>query len=843
MKLQLLILPLLFELNCAVAGTLPTYDMSPKFIEAVRADNWTETSTQPTTTSLSYDEAYSTLFPKPENVMKQPSGSLSGKLIFLLSGHGWTYNENRQKWATQRSISHGLIEDMSNQDQETVFADFLWNAGATIIPLRPIGYQSEERVICSSSDRAKFYGIWFVSDSPVYYAEFKDAQGAMFTRSNLKETALARFTPYFATEGLYPVYAWNRDGADRVNQTYRVRHAEGITEVMVNHKRVGKGWVYIGTFPFKQGESGCVEISNKVADPYDVDNQRVVLAEAIRFGNGLSKANLGGGVPEDTRETEGSNFWLKDSCGAGTYDDFVGDNTVSDPPKMSARMNRENEGSFFDRLYWSFHSNASGSPKANARGTIALWNQDEIRRTDYQEKLAAVTGKVMSDDMEKVMEYHPYKWVRRSNPTGNYINYGELRRDYFQNEMSSTLIEAAFHDNFEDASLLLEPSVRLAFGRACLHGILSWLQEVAPNASTLRMIPQTPEKISLHVPEAGKLKISWAMPPDNEILGAPADAIEISLVSNNTTKRFTVPASQTSLVLDGFSTTTLTKFSVYTNATNSGGSSLPSVRLAATPTHKPTALLVDGFMGFDRSMNRIDSAETGVKSGTGGAGSYERIYLPMINSKYVTSAISDTLTSNGVSFDSIQLAELDDLDLKGYSYVYILTGNQHISDDEYLTTATQKKLTAFLKTGGNLIVAGSHAPSLIPDTFRKTVFSSDVASTRTKLTQLDIVGDTLWAEKNTLLLGNNGNNTQYVPRFVDSMTPLHKTLTLGYWSGPDTAAIVINKLWPRGNKAILMSFGPELIYDQALRSKFIEGIHKGDVSMPLSMIESPGQSE
>src|SRR6202008_3971050 len=96
-----------------------------------------------------------------------------------------------------------------------------------------------------------------------------------------EETAYARYTPKIPEAGFYPVYAWTSSGGDRAtDQLYRVKHAGGITEVTVNHRRVGNGLVYLGTHYFEKGTNGYVDISNR-----SNSKDSIVVADMIRFGN------------------------------------------------------------------------------------------------------------------------------------------------------------------------------------------------------------------------------------------------------------------------------------------------------------------------------------------------------------------------------------------------------------------------------------------------------------------------------------------------------------------------------------------------------------------------------
>src|SRR5262245_11587083 len=78
----------------------------------------------------------------------QPTGGLSGKIVYIHAGHGITAaNESSGKWTFQRGPGLGMIEDLGNVDQMNFLADYLFRAGATIVPLRPVGHQTNEVVL------------------------------------------------------------------------------------------------------------------------------------------------------------------------------------------------------------------------------------------------------------------------------------------------------------------------------------------------------------------------------------------------------------------------------------------------------------------------------------------------------------------------------------------------------------------------------------------------------------------------------------------------------------------------------------------------------------------------
>ena len=142
-----------------------------------------------------------------------------------------------------------------------------------------------------------------------------------FANSSAAETATATYTPNIPQAGFYPVYAWASPGANRTSQLYEINHTGGLTEVRVDHRLVGNGWVYLGTYHFNAGSSsseGSVQVSNQ-----STVGGSVVIADAIRFGNGMGDLPWGssgigtGTVSGQPREDEGSILWVYRGLGQG----------------------------------------------------------------------------------------------------------------------------------------------------------------------------------------------------------------------------------------------------------------------------------------------------------------------------------------------------------------------------------------------------------------------------------------------------------------------------------------------------------------------------------------------
>lgn len=170
----------------------------------------------------------------------QPNGSMTGRIVFTSAGHGWTWTANG--WRTQRGVALEMNEDYGNLDQMTLFVAYCFNAGATVVPLRPVGYQTNEVVLDNDSPRVSWDGSWSDSTSGVFFGK-AGAVPYRFAAASQTETALATYTPAIPVAGRYPVYCWAAHGANRIRQLYRIFHTGGETRVRIPHDLVGKGWV------------------------------------------------------------------------------------------------------------------------------------------------------------------------------------------------------------------------------------------------------------------------------------------------------------------------------------------------------------------------------------------------------------------------------------------------------------------------------------------------------------------------------------------------------------------------------------------------------------------------
>lgn len=190
----------------------------PGWVSALSPD-WAEPEAPPPATESRAGRAFAALAP----AARQPQGALSGRVVFMNGGHGWTYLSS---WTLLRPVLLEMNEDYGNVDQENLFALYCFNAGATIVPFRPLGQQTNEVVLDNDSAGVTFSGAWANSTSTIFYGSAGDVPYRYASLADA-ETATATYTPNLQLAGYYPVYTWVRHGSDRGDQMYRIRHTGG----------------------------------------------------------------------------------------------------------------------------------------------------------------------------------------------------------------------------------------------------------------------------------------------------------------------------------------------------------------------------------------------------------------------------------------------------------------------------------------------------------------------------------------------------------------------------------------------------------------------------------------
>jgi hypothetical protein len=648
------------------------------------------------------------------------SGALSGRVVYMSGGHGWNWNGT--SWGLDRPVLLNMNEDYGNVDQMTHFAYYCFNAGATVVPMRPVGNQTNEVVLDNDSAGVVFSGTWGDSSSTIYFGDPGDLP-YRFTSVASSETATATYTPTIPQAGLYPVYTWVRHGSDRTNQLYRINHTGGQSLVRVPHHLVGNGWVYLGSYYFNAGSNsanGAVIISNLGELP--LTGARVVIADAIRFGNGMGDIDRGGGISTYPREEEASRYWIQRAVSQGQaasiYDGSGddGSDNVGAPIRMAREMNRSETGNQFERVYVSFHSNAGSG--AN-RGVLGLYNNTNLfpgTATPNQPTLAWHLAKEVNDDLVAIGS--PPLEVPWSNRTtsNNLIfarsdfAFGEINNGSILNEFDATIVEVAFHDNTNDTYLLRDPKVRNWIARSTYHGLLRYFNGF--DGAPLTFVPEPPgNPRALSVTNG--IQVSWNIPVSQGGSGSPTGYLVY--VSTNG-YGFGNPTAVSAPITNFTFSNLLTGVDYYfrVSATNAGGESMPSevvgCRRAAEPA-TARGLVVNAFDRFDRSLNlrQTPAAENYKPPGhDNNTGSMDRVLPARVNSFDYVVPHGRALSANGWAFDSCQNEAVAGglIALSNYPVVIWACGNESTADESF-SAAEQLVVSNHLAAGRALFVSGS----------------------------------------------------------------------------------------------------------------------------------------
>lgn len=647
----------------------------------------------------------------------QPTGALEGKIVYTSAGHGLEWNNNINGfYAGRQEFSDTEVnEAFGNQDQLYFYAEHLLRAGATVVPMRPVGDQINEVVLDNDSPEVTYSGSWSNTLGTVFYDEdygaTADTVGYRFAAVNANETATATYTPNIPEAGFYPVYTWVLNSGNRTDQLYRINDsAGGVTEIRVDHRQVGKGWVYLGTYHFDAGTGGNVQISNQ-----STAGGSVVIADAIRFGNGMGDLRDGPsglGHPSGTtsgapREDEASLLWAWRAIGQGNNPaSIIGTSNVSAPHRMAEHMN-SNSNPFGTSVYIGFHSNASGSH--TARGAVGLWNASPSERTPNQASLALFTGRQINQDMQALNGLFEHNWSTRTSHSTNFQNFGEIDGGPSA-EMDMTIIEVAFHDNAQDADLLTDPKVRDQLARSTYEATVEYFSNFGGLADTTSL-PSAPVGVTATTDANGDITVSWDPGPTG-VQGGTPDAYRVYISRDGYGYLGYDEVAGSGSGSHTFTAAELDDNPYYFKviAVNSGGESPRSI-VAAAQKPGPTdtrVLIVDGFDRNDRFTNEVYPDP--FSGDPDGLDLVDRVRPRYNNTRdysiQVAEAIDNSSTGVGISTTSNEALIAGEVNLADYDAVVWIAGEESSADDTFNGTE-QTLVTNYLGGGGKLLVTGA----------------------------------------------------------------------------------------------------------------------------------------
>jgi hypothetical protein len=785
------------------------------------------------------------------SVGQQPSGALTGKIVYTVGGHGITADyPGTGAWATQRGNNNQLVEDFGNQDQMTWYVNYLFNAGATVVPLRPVGRQPNEVVV--DNGQATFTGTWTNGASTPYFGTAADAVKYRSATSSVTETATAKYTPNIPAAGIYPVYAWALDGANRLpDQVYRVTYSGGVTEVKVNHQRVGKGWVYLGSYYFDKGTSGYVQVSNRSATAGNA------IADAIRFGNGMGDINRGAGVSGYSREEEPALYWIMKMAGVGTPQSaYYGTNssdrdaTVSAAPRYAAYMNNQAIGAMSDRLFLSFHSNAGGG---TARGTLGLYNgnNNPATATPNQKDWATLVATEVRNDLVGLGSKVEFPWANNSSVVldRSDIEFGEINNLTIGNEFDATIVEVGYHDNAQDAADMLDPKVRNWAARASYQASVKYFNKYV--GTPVNLLPDQPANVRAVADTTGGITLSWT-PPVVDAIGGQAPSGYTVYTSTNgygfDAGRKVTGGVTSSLRITGLSTGQVYYFRVA--ATNAGGESLPGDVVASRPRSggAKQVLIVNGYDRLDRTQ---DYAQVGALTTGGAVTTSSRARYRYNNTRDYSAIVGEAIEAFGnVAVDTAQNESITggQVKLTDYKYVIWLSGEESVKDETF-SAAEQSAVSSYLAANGKLFVTGSELGfDLVGNNkgvsfFNNTLHAGYAADDANTYTASGAAGSIF---SGISLTFDNGKGDMYGVDSPDKLSASSGSTIAMSYTGAGSGGAAVQYSTAAGQRVVVMGFPFESITTAANRNAVMKSVLNffgaGAPSTPTGLTLSGGSS-
>jgi len=552
---------------------------------------------------------------------------LAGNHIAIWNSHGWYYSHDTHRWEWQRPRLFQTVEDLLPTSIVLPYLiPMLENAGAIVFTPRERDIQTNEVIVDNDSTAASGAGysekaegnrfIWRTADSagfavgrPPYKAHENPFTfgTSRLTLTDTAETASAEWIPVIPDTGDYAVYvSYSAFALNTDDARYSIFHAGGSTDVRVNQQIGGSTWIYLGTFRFNRGSnaaSGRVKLSNCSAQP-----DRIVSADAVRFGGGMGCISRGETVSERPRFMEAARYYLQF---AGMPDSLVFDlNKNQDDYKddyqcraeyvnylygapFGPNKNRNAKGLGIPiDLSLAFHTDAGISRTDTTIGTLSIYSiADADTNFRFPDGVSRMANRDFADILqsqivEDIRSTFDPKWKRRQLMESQYS-------EAFRPNVPAALLELLSHQNLLDMKFILDPRFRFTIGRAIYKAMLRFLAVQNNREFTVQPLPVTHFRINLE--KSGQARLEWQDQDDPLEPGAKAHSYRVysrrsdgGFDNGRTTDH---PSFVTDILEKGII------YSYKITAINDGGESFPSEILSVSNSgnDKPVVLIVNGF--------------------------------------------------------------------------------------------------------------------------------------------------------------------------------------------------------------------------------------------------------
>jgi hypothetical protein len=715
-------------------------------------------------------------------------GGLEGKNIVVAHSHGWYYDNIEKRWEWMRPRLFQTVEDLLPMSFTIPYLiPMLENAGAYVFVPRERDVQVNEVIVDndSLSSKTSKYFEWqsdpkltwqtgldsgfTISAVPYLYGVNPFRQGTYrFTSSDSTASAGINWVPDIPEDGKYAVYISFRSDPENVDDaSYTVQHRGGSSTFLINQQIGGSTWVYLGTFSFSKGvhpDSGSVRLSN-----ISENKDRMVSADAVRFGGGMGNVSRGGSVSGRARFEEGARYYLQY---AGMPDSLVYSHTNNQDDYIDDRYSRPEYANFLKGapygpnknrqvkglgipidLSLAFHTDAGISESDTTIGTLMIYSSMGADTTDaFPDSVSRLANRDFGDILQTEIvkdiksSFDPI-WNRRD------LMDSEYTEAFWQN-MPSALLELLSHQNFGDMKFALDPRYRFTASRAMYKGMLKFLATSYDYPYVVQPLPVT--NFSATFDSTGKLLLQWRPQEDPLEQSATPSRYIVYIRRGDADFSLAKIVDQPNAIFSDLTPGIIYSFKVA--ALNEGGKSFPSEILSVCkmPNAAKPVLLINGFdrisppatisggdfsgfwnvedqgvpdhfdLGFtgaqfdftNKSIFRINDAPGHGNSSAG----FETTIIPG-NSFDFPSIHGESIKNAGYSFVSCSdEAVTDDLvDLRDFDIVDLILGEEKethwqkaVMDSvlgipfKTFSQNMQDKIRQFIENGGNIFISGAY---------------------------------------------------------------------------------------------------------------------------------------
>lgn len=706
---------------------------------------------------------------------------LNNRNILLWHSHGWYYNNNEKRWMWQRARLFQTIEDLGPASFTIPYLiPMLENAGANVFVPRERDLQINEVIVDNDNPADETYIETSVSDK--IFWKTSSEKGFALKSSTIKEgenpfnKGTARYIssminplssvswiPEIPKTGYYAVYiSYIASDKNVKDAHYKVKHSGGETDFLINQTVGGKTWIYLGRFKFEKGKNKNqgVFLTNQSKDA-----DKIVSADAVRFGGGMGIVEREGTTSGKPKFTEGSRYWMQFAGMPDTLtynlnnnsndynDDYqsraeYGNYLYGSPFGPNRKRNEKGLGIPID-LSLAFHTDAGITRNDTAIGTLMIYSipgldslnvfPDGVSRLANRDLGDIVQTQIVND----IRRNYDSTWTRRQLMNSM---YSEAARP----NVPSMLLELLSHQNFYDMKFGLDPTFRFDVARSIYIGMLKFLS--AQSGFDYVVQPLPPKNFSAILNNNGEVELSWKDQIDQNEPTAVADKYILYIRINNKGFDNGRLVESNKIKLSDLKEDNIYSYKV--TAVNNGGESFPSEILSVCFNKKSPnpVLIVNGFnrvsapayidspdfSGFTNFIDegvpdKYDLAFTGTQfnfdpnskwitddnPGHGASNSYNEGKVIAGNTFDFVYTHGKALKENGLSFCSASNEAVisGEVDLANFKMTDIIFGEQKKTQSpkykdkirfEVFPDLLKEKVKSYLSNGGKLFISGSY---------------------------------------------------------------------------------------------------------------------------------------